>query len=139
MVTIINQLKKKPAPTKKLKVMLEELERRYKLRGAELSLIFVGPKTIQNLNKKYRRRNKPTDVLSFGLKEKAPDGKFYLGDIVICPAIAQRQAREKGHSVEREIAILSIHGFLHLLGFEHFQGLEEEEAKIRPLFLKDFR
>jgi len=135
MVTIINQLKKNPIPPKKLKELLEKLGRRYKKSGAEVTLVLVGPRTIQKLNKKYRHRGKPTDVLSFPLNENSPDGKFYLGDIVICPAVAKKQAKEKGHSLEREIAILAIHGFLHLIGYEHFQGIEEEETRIWPLFL----
>lgn len=138
MVVIINKLKKNPIAQKKIKELLEKLSRRYRMQKAEVVLTFVGPKAIQTLNKKYRHKNKPTDVLSFPLKEKGPDGKFYLGDIIICLEVAKKQAKAHGHSLEREVEILTIHGFLHLLGYEHFEGLEEEEAKVRRLFLKNY-
>lgn len=108
------------------------------MQKAEVVVSFVGPRTIQALNKKYRHKNRPTDVLSFAMKEKGPDGKFYLGDIIICLDVAKKQAKKHGHSLQREVEILVIHGFLHLLGFEHFEGMEEEEAKVRPLFLKNY-
>jgi len=104
---------------------------------AEVVVSFVGPQTMQALNKKYRHQDKPTDVLSFTMKEKGLDGKFYLGDIIICLEAARKQAKEHHHSLLREVEILVIHGFLHLLGFEHFKGLEEEEAEVRPLLLKN--
>ncbi len=139
MVIIKSQLKKNPVPLRKIKSLLEALSRHYKMQKTEVVVTLVGPSTIRRLNKKYRRRDKATDVLSFELKEKGPDGRFYLGDIVICPAVARRQALKQGHSLLREVEILAIHGYLHLLGFEHFQGMEEEEARIRPLFLKNYQ
>lgn len=139
MVVIISKLKKNPVPQKRLKSLLQQLCHHYRVNGAEVVLILVGPQTIRSLNRKYRHKDRPTDVLSFSLKEKGPDGKFYLGDIIICPEVAQKQARKQGHSLLREIEILTIHGFLHLMGFEHFRGMEEEEARVRPRFLKDYR
>ncbi len=139
MVVIINKLKKNPVPLKRLKNLLQQLCRHYRVDGAEVALTLVGPRAIHSLNRKYRHKDRPTDVLSFSLKEKGPDGKFYLGDIIICPEVARKQARKQGHTLLREIEILAIHGFLHLLGFEHFRGMEEEEARVRPRFLKDYR
>lgn len=139
MVVIINKLKKNPVPLKRLKNLLEQLCRHYRVSGAEVVLTLVGSRAIRSLNRKYRHKDRPTDVLSFSLMEKGPDGKFYLGDIIICPEVARKQARKQGHSLLREIEILTIHGFLHLLGFEHFRGMEEEEARVRPGFLKDYR
>ena len=81
------------------------------------------------------KKDKPTDVLSFPLGEKGPDGKFYLGDIVIAVPVAFRQARAKGHGLDRELRLLAIHGFLHLLGYDHFAGIEEEERKAHRLYL----
>jgi len=95
----------------------------------------VGERAIQTLNRKFLKKNKPTDVLSFPLGEKAPDGKYYLGDIVISVPVAFRQAREKGHSLDREMRLLAIHGFLHLLGYDHFAGIEEEEQKLHRTYL----
>ncbi|MGB9893377.1 MAG: rRNA maturation RNase YbeY, partial [Candidatus Saccharicenans sp.] len=139
MVVIIDRLRTNPVPHQKIKTLLEKLSRHYRLRKAEIVVSLVGPVAIRALNKKYRHKDQPTDVLSFSLWEKGPDGKFYLGDIIICPEVAKKQARKQGHSLLREVEILTIHGFLHLLGFEHFKGIEEEETRIRPLFLKDYR
>ena len=138
MVVILNKLKKNPVQTGRIKNLLQKLCQYYQKTGAEVVLTLVGPKTIHSLNKKYRHRDKPTDVLSFGLNEMAADGRFYLGDIIICPQVAKKQAQKQGHTLQQEVEILTIHGFLHLLGFEHFEGLEEEEAKVRPLFLKNY-
>lgn len=135
MVVIINKLKKNPVPQKRIKDLLQRLCRGYRVSRAEVALTFVGPRAIRSLNRKYRHKDRPTDVLSFSLKEKGPDGKFYLGDIIICPEVARRQ----GHPLLREIEILTIHGFLHLLGFEHFKGMEEEEARARARLLKNYR
>ncbi len=81
------------------------------------------------------KKDKPTDVLSFPLGEKGPDGKFYLGDIAVAVPVAFRQSRAKGHGLDRELRMLAIHGFLHLLGFDHFAGIEEEERKAHRLTL----
>lgn len=137
MVVIINRLKTSPIPQKKIKSLLEKLNRKYGQPKAEVVVSFIGPKAMRSLNKKYRNQDRPTDVLSFSLGEEGPDGKFYLGDIIICPEVAKKQARQQGHTLSREIEILAIHGFLHLIGFKHFKGIEEEEAKIRTAFLKD--
>lgn len=136
MVVIINKLRKNPIPQKRIKELLEKLSRSYRMRKAELAVGFVGNRAMRSLNKKYGHKNKATDVLSFPIKEKGPDGKYYLGDIIICLDVARKQARKHGHSLLREVKILVVHGFLHLLGFEHFKGLEEEETRIRPLFFK---
>ncbi len=138
MVVIINKLKKNPVPLNRLKQLLEKLCRSYRVQRAEVVLTLVGRRAIHSLNRRYRRKDRPTDVLSFPIGEKGPDGKFYLGDIIICPEVARKQARKQGHSLLREMEILTIHGFLHLLGFEHYKGMEEEEARIRPRFLKNY-
>jgi probable rRNA maturation factor len=81
------------------------------------------------------KKDRPTDVLSFPLGEKGADGKFYLGDIVIAVPVAFRQSRTKGHSLDRELRLLAIHGFLHLLGYDHSTGIEAEERKAHRLYL----
>ena len=85
--------------------------------GCEISISFVTPEEIQKLNNQYRKKNKPTDVLSFP-----------PSDIIICPEIAQAQATEYGHTLERELAFLTAHGLLHLLGHDH--ETPEDEAKM---------
>lgn len=101
---------------------------------AEISLVFVDDQEIRNLNKTYRDLDVPTDVLSFPMYERGDDQLvnsdeevLLLGDIVISLETALRQAQEYGHSLEREVAYLMVHGLLHLLGYDH---LVEEEKKI---------
>ncbi len=135
MITILNRQTKHPVRTKAFERLLGELAARYRRPKAEISLSFVGERAIQTLNRKFMKKNKPTDVLSFPLGEKAPDGKFYLGDIVIAVPVAFRQAKAKGHGLDRELRLLAIHGFLHLLGYDHFAGIEEEERKLHRTYL----
>ena len=89
----------------------------------ELSISFVSIDEIHELNLKYRNIDKPTDVLSF------PGINNSLGDIIISPEKAKEQAKTIGHSFERELTFLVIHGFLHLLGFDH-ETKEDEEKMI---------
>lgn len=135
MIIILNRQTKHRVRTKAFERLLGELAARYRRPEAEISLSFVGERAIQTLNRKFMKKNKPTDVLSFPLGEKAPDGKFYLGDIVIAVPVAFRQAKAKGHSLDRELRLLAIHGFLHLLGYDHFAGIEEEERKLHRTYL----
>ena len=103
--------------------------------GAEVSVTFCDNAYIKCLNKKYRGIDKHTDVLSFPMYE---DGKFdpaectfgaVLGDIVISLERAAEQAEELGHSFLREIAFLTVHSTLHLLGFDHERSPEEDELQ----------
>ena len=135
MITILNRQTKHRVRTKAFDRLLTELAARYRQKDPEVSLSFVGERAIQTLNRRFMKKNRPTDVLSFPLGEKAPDGKFYLGDIVIAVPVAFRQAREKGHSLDRELRLLAIHGFLHLLGYDHFAGIEEQERKLHRIYL----
>lgn len=110
----------------------------------ELSITFVGPHAIQQLNADFRNKNTVTDVLSFpqehfeilpSLESPAKalvnqDGPpRILGDIVVCPERAEAQATEIGHSLSRETAFLMIHGILHLCGYDH-QNPEDEAVMI---------
>lgn len=135
MISIINHQKKRPIRTKAFKRLLGELSARYRLADPEVTLVFVGERAIRTLNREFMKKDKLTDVLSFPLGEKGADGKFYLGDIVISVPVAFRQARAQGHGLDRELRLLAIHGFLHLLGYDHFAGIEEEERKTRKLYL----
>ena len=109
----------------------------YKLENPEITLAFVDNPAIEKLNKKFLNKDEPTDVLSFPINEKGSDDLFYLGDIIISVPYASWQSEDKNHSLERELEILTVHGFLHLLGFEHFKGMEEEEEKIHILMFKE--
>ena len=96
------------------------------LSKVELSIALVSDAQIKRLNKLYRNKDKPTDVLSFPIGEKVEDW-FILGDIVISMDTAKRQARELGHSLEEELKRLLVHGLVHLLGYDHELGGEEEK------------
>jgi probable rRNA maturation factor len=135
MIEIINRQKKHPVRTKAFKRLLGELSARYRLADPEVTLAFVGERAIRTLNRKYGKKDKPTDVLSFPLGEKGADGRFYLGDIVIAVPVAYRQSRAKGHSLDWELRLLAIHGFLHLLGYDHSAGIEDEERKAHRVYL----
>jgi len=101
---------------------------------AELSVTFVHKDEIQNINKMYRDKDKVTDVISFALEEDEPeidmnelDIPRVLGDIIICTDVAHEQAENYGHSFERELGFLALHGFLHLLGYDHMTDEDEKE------------
>lgn len=137
MIEILNTQTKHRVNSRSLRRLAERLARRYRVRPAsEISLAFVTDASIRRLNRMYRRKDKVTDVLSFPVGMKAPDGKRYLGDIVIAPGRAAKQAKEHGHGLERELGILLIHGFLHLIGYDHRAWrIEKEERRARREFL----
>lgn len=88
----------------------------------ELSIALVDEDEMTKLNEQYRGVAGPTDVLSFACDEPSPtlgDEPILLGDVIIAPSIAERQAAEFGHSVEHELDVLLVHGVLHLLGYDH--------------------
>ena len=91
-----------------------------RVRG-ELAIALVTDRHIQKLNRQYRRKDYPTDVLSFGADATAPRiaNSRFLGDLVIATGVARRQARQRGHSYATELRVLALHGFLHLLGYDH--------------------
>jgi len=86
-------------------------------RQAELSLALVTDREIHSLNRQYRGKDKPTDVLSFPLADALQPS--LLGDVVISVATAARQAQRRGHSLREELQTLLIHGIIHLLGYDH--------------------
>jgi probable rRNA maturation factor len=100
---------------------------------SEISITFVSNERIQEINRDYRQKDTPTDVISFAMEELG-DGEVevigidqprVLGDIIISIPRAKEQAEEYGHSFLRELGFLAVHGFLHLLGYDH--ETEEEE------------
>ena len=114
---------------------------------AELSMLFVDEKAMSDLNERFLGRTGPTDVLAFpmddeliesgrqpdqggrgpGSPAEPSDAPILVGDVVICPRVAERQAREHVISLDDEMTLLVVHGVLHLLGFDHE---EEEEATV---------
>ncbi len=136
MIEVLNQQNEFQVNKGHFKNLLERLVKYYRLENPEIVLAFVDHQKIKELNKEFLNKNKVTDVLSFPHEEKSTDGRYYLGDIVISVAQASRQSSPKPHDLKRELEILTIHGFLHLLGFEHFKGMEEEEEKIRNIIFE---
>ncbi|ASE59269.1 rRNA maturation RNase YbeY [Staphylococcus saprophyticus] len=107
-------------------------EQEYIEEEAELSVTFVDKDEIQEINKMYRDKDKVTDVISFALEEDEPEitgieMPRVLGDIIICTDVAQEQADSYGHSFERELGFLALHGFLHLLGYDHMNEQDEKQ------------
>jgi probable rRNA maturation factor len=93
----------------------------------EISLTFVDPQEMEELHIKWMDEPGPTDVLSFPMDMPEKKGDIVtLGDIVIAPAVAAKQALEAGHSTEHEIYILATHGLLHILGYDHADPDEEK-------------
>ena len=93
----------------------------------EMSLSFVSKEEIQEINRDYRGKDVPTDVISFALNDEIEDEFNSIGDIIICVDIAREQAQEYNHSFDREIGFLAVHGFLHLLGYDHMNEEDEKE------------
>jgi probable rRNA maturation factor len=102
---------------------------------AGLSVVVTDDETIRELNRRFLGIHEPTDVLSFGLEEDSfvtpPGSGRQLGEIVISYPTAARQAEEAGHSVEEELAHLLVHGFLHLLGYEHESAADGRRMRAR--------
>lgn len=98
----------------------------------ELGMYLVTPERSQELNLKYRNKDKSTDVLSFPLDEHALEnyGILPIGDIFICLDVAKRQAEEMNIPLDQELARLSVHGLLHLLGYDHELSPEDEKHMI---------
>jgi probable rRNA maturation factor len=83
--------------------------------GGEVAVVLAGDKLLRRLNRQYRGKDRPTDVLSF----PGEGGEEGLGDVVISVPTAERNARRQGHRLPRELDILALHGFLHVLGYDH--------------------
>lgn len=103
---------------------------------AEVSVTFVDNEAIHEINKQYRDKDQPTDVISFAMEELG-EGEVaiiaegmprILGDIIISTDRTREQAEEYGHTFERELGFLAVHGFLHLLGYDHMN--DEDEKKM---------
>jgi probable rRNA maturation factor len=100
---------------------------------AELCVTAVDEETISELNQRWMEKDGPTDVLAFPMDELRPGlvneepEEGVLGDLVLCPTVAEQQARTAGHSTADELDLLTVHGILHLLGYDHAEPDEERE------------
>jgi probable rRNA maturation factor len=113
--------------------------------NVEMSLLITGQEKVHQLNRDFRGKDRPTDVLSFAMQDELPsgeneedfsfvappDGIKHLGEVIISYPQAVIQAQEHGHSVKKEAAVLVIHGVLHLLGYDHIEDEEAEQMEAR--------
>jgi probable rRNA maturation factor len=102
-----------------------------------LSVRIVGEARSRSLNARYRNKRKPTNVLSFGGAGALPDGEDYLGELVICAPLVAREARAQGKSAKAHWAHLTVHGVLHLLGFDHERSAEARKMESREIQILD--
>jgi probable rRNA maturation factor len=111
------------------------------IRGeAELSLLFVNEAAIADLNHRYLGEDRPTDVLAFPIDDDPePQGPVprLLGDVVVCPSVAARQAPDHDATLEDELALLVVHGVLHVLGHDHAYASETEAMRARERQILD--
>lgn len=102
-------------------------------RSGTLDLVLIDDKEMRQMNKQYRKKDSPTDVISFAYLEvteyERQKGDIIVGDIFISVDTAKRQAKENSHDFKTEMAILFVHGLLHVLGFDHNTNKEEAEME----------
>lgn len=113
-VVLLNRQKRGAVSAPRLRRVLREAAQALRVRG-ELSLVLAGDGLLRRLNREYRGKDKATDVLSF----PGDGGEAGLGDIVISVAKAERNARRFGRTLPQELDVLALHGFLHVLGYDH--------------------
>jgi probable rRNA maturation factor len=102
-----------------------------------LSVRIVGKARSRSLNLRYRQKDKPTNVLSFAGAGRAPDGRTFLGELVICAPLVALEARAQDKSINAHWAHLTIHGVLHLMGFDHEDASEARKMAAREIQILD--
>ena len=123
--------------------VLESFPKKYQFgrKKVVLTVLLSGNKKIKQLNKKFRKKNKPTDILSFPFKKKVSKNMTYLGDIIISYDYMSKTKSSNIYEFKNKVAKIFIHGFLHLVGFDHvkmkeFKKMNKEESKIYKLVKK---
>lgn len=127
---IINETNENIVELKEIPKLLEFALKKQNINNAIFNIIIVDESAIHEINKTYRGKDSVTDVISFALEDDKTFIKTdyrILGDIYICLKKAKSQAEEYGHSLLRELSFLTIHGLLHLLGYDH---MEKEDEKV---------
>ena len=139
---IYKEIEEKEVYEKTIKKVLEQCFKEEKLENSNLyiTITLTNPGNIRKINREYRNIDNATDVLSFPmfekdeLEEKIKNNSFtheeVLGDIVISIPKVEEQAKEYGHSFERELSYMIVHGFYHLMGYDHIR--EEDKKEMRP-------
>lgn len=141
-IEIINETKEQIPELETILDLLNFAAQKQQVENIIFNVIIVDNNYIHKLNKEYRGVDRPTDVISFALEDNGSmETEFgrVLGDIYISIDKAREQAKEYGHSLKRELSFLSIHGFLHLLGYDHMNPEEEKEMfEIQELILNEY-
>jgi len=133
----INNLTNEQFDKKFLKKVAEKILRDKKQKNKDLSLALIGEKRMRELNRKYRKKNKVTDVLAFSEKE------FGLGEVIVCPKKVKENAKKYNSNFRIELARVLVHGILHLLGYDHekskkeAQKMKEKENYYLKIFFKN--
>jgi probable rRNA maturation factor len=132
-IVLLNRQRKRRIDRGRLRQVLVGAADAMKVAGA-VSLVITGDRTVHRLNRDYRGKDKPTDVLSF----PGPHEQGNLGDIVISVETAARNARAGGRTLAKELDVLTLHGFLHVLGYDHETDdgtMDRLEARLRRRLL----
>jgi probable rRNA maturation factor len=132
-IVLLNRQRKRRIDRERLRQVLVGAADAMKVAGA-VSLVITGDRTVHRLNRDYRGKDKPTDVLSF----PGPHEQGNLGDIVISVETAARNARAGGRTLAKELDVLTLHGFLHVLGYDHETDdgtMDRLEARLRRRLL----
>ncbi len=122
-VLMVNRQRGHEIPTERVQTLLQGAARSLKVQG-ELAIVFAGDGLLRRLNRDYRFKDKPTDVLSF----ESQGEDMGLGDIFISVETARANAKRFARTLDRELEILALHGFLHVLGYDHETDNGEMEA-----------
>lgn len=129
-IGIFNQTGQEVPQLDLVKKVLKKAMKIEHLKNTSFNLILVDDSYIHELNKTYRKIDRVTDVITFALEDDdkclLPKGKRVLGDIYISIDTAERQAKEYGHGLDRELCFLAVHGFYHLLGYDHMNEKDEK-------------
>jgi len=123
-VVVLDRQRRRRVDPARLRRVLRGAARELGVSG-ELALVFAGDRTLHRLNRTYRGKDRPTDVLSF----PGPGGEEGLGDVVVSVETAAKNARALGRTLPQELDVLALHGFLHVLGYDH----ETDDGKMDRL------
>jgi len=113
-VVVLNRQRRRRIDAARLRKVLRSASRDLGV-GGEVAVVLAGDHLLRRLNRQFRGKDRPTDVLSF----PGEGGEEGLGDVVISVPTAERNARRQGHRLPRELDVLALHGFLHVLGYDH--------------------
>lgn len=141
-IEIFNETNEKINELAIIKPLMEYAAEKEEVKNSIFNVIIVDNKCIHKMNLEYRGMDRPTDVISFALEDDKTCIQFegeprVLGDIYISIEKAQAQAEEYGHSLKRELCFLAVHGFLHLLGYDHMDAEDETVMFARQELILD--